>query len=160
MLNRELLKKTMAIVKYKPEQHDQHDWVMLDEESPCGTTMCFAGHAAVLAGAEIPDPKKHRIENWYVGPNGEYINADQRFGYDAVYGLGVGEYAANALGLPSVEADYLFNPDREVEDIEVAVEELLEHGQILTYVDRDYDDDDGSYDECPCCVDPWDDDED
>lgn len=148
MVNKELLQETLAWIKTKPADYNQGNWVQKAEESPCGTQMCFAGHAAVLAGAENPDPKKHFIGDWYVknDESKSYLNwldiqKESRSNYTHVQ-----EFATNALGLTAADASYLFGADRTVEEIEVAVEELLEYGNIQTF---GYSDEDRYY----CCED-------
>lgn len=156
-VNRELIKNTMELIKATPEVHHQANWVNTSAASPCGTVMCFAGHAAVLAGAEIPDPKKHQISDWYVGTNGEYRNWTQAYEMKASENTPVATFAKDAMGVSHREADYMFEPERQVSELELAVAELVEHGQILTFnehYDDDYDDyDDTEDDDCHdyCC---------
>lgn len=149
MLNKELLQKTMNLINAKPETHDQANWVFETSNSPCGTTMCFAGHAAVLAGAEIPDPKKHLVSDWYVGEGGKYLNyldynnLESRKRDEAT---SVAFYARQALGLDYEQAEYLFGHDLSREDLEDAVEELVSTGMLS---DIDFYDDSDEY--CDCC---------
>lgn len=151
MVNKELAKSTMAAIKAQPEKHDQDYWVTVNDDSPCGTTMCFAGHAAVLAGAEIPDPKKHLIADWYVGPDGAYHNWKDAEAGRVPGAIQVKFFAQNALGITSDERDFMFADYRTVEELEVAVEELVEHGAIQTW-EEDYDDDDwDGCDDPDCC---------
>lgn len=151
MVNKDLLQKTMDLINAKPETHDQNQWVVTDTHSPCGTTMCFAGHAAVLAGAEIPDPKKHSVSDWYVDKDGKYLN---RNSYNNLKGrardeaTSVAFYARTALGLDYDQAEYLFGPDLSREDLEEAVQELIETGS-LDRVESYYDD------SCSCCDESW-----
>jgi hypothetical protein len=46
-LNIPLLRKTMEHIETHPEEWSQTTWAV---RTPCGTTMCFAGTAAFLAG--------------------------------------------------------------------------------------------------------------
>src|SRR4051812_40565249 len=46
--NKELLQRTIDYIEAHPEEWDQTEW-------RCGTSMCFAGHAAILAGCEWRD---------------------------------------------------------------------------------------------------------
>lgn len=147
MLNKELIKNTMDLIKAQPEVYDQDNWVSEDAYSPCGTTMCFAGHVAVLAGAEIPDPKKHQIFDWYVGPEGEYLNYKDFWNLNKP-GESVSAYARKAMGIDNDEALYMFAHDRSVEDLELAVKELLEHGAIRTFNDDEDDYEDYCCDRC------------
>lgn len=153
-VNLELLNKTLDIIKVKPEEYDQNTWVSKDEDSPCGTTMCFAGHAAILAGAEIPDPKKHIVQDWYVKlSDNSYLNYQDTSAVNYNEYTHVQFFAQKALGITSEEQDWLFHSDRTVEEIERAVAELNEYGQIVNmgwYDDDDYDDYDDYYDDEPC----------
>jgi|SRR5687768_6894074 len=133
MVNVELLKETLEIIEKNPQNYDQSNWVRKDSNNVCGTAMCFAGHAAVLAGAEVPDPKKHNINDWYImeDENKSYLNYMQ---YDALYGdanaISVRTFATEALGIRWEEADYLFDGDRSLDEIRYAVNELVETGEL------------------------------
>lgn len=48
LINVPLLKKTLKFIVENPKSWNQASW-----QSQCGTTCCFAGHAALLDGAEI-----------------------------------------------------------------------------------------------------------
>lgn len=150
MVNKGLLKNTLDLIKLKPAEHDQAQWVTTAENSTCGTTMCFAGHAAVLSGAaEIPDPKKHLIDNWYVGNDGKYLNYFDRQYMSSADATPVAKVAQRELGLTDEQADYLFGPDLDVEDLDDAVDDLLNDREISAlsaYYDDDYE---GS---CTCCA--------
>lgn len=151
MVNKELLKNTLDLINAKPETHDQSNWVLVEPSTVCGTTMCFAGHAAVLAGVEIPDPKKHEVADWYVGKNGEYLNWKQADKVDFSARRPVAEFARDALGLNSEQADYLFGPELDREDLEEAVNELL-NDEPISRMGYDEDEDDyDDYDGCACC---------
>jgi len=137
-VNLELLNSTLARIKELPQEYRQSTWVSQAENNVCGTTMCFAGHAAVLAGAEIPNPKKHSIVDWFVAEdeNNSYLNLD-----DAYYSNGdtpnqhVQDFATKALGLTYKQREYLFEADRTMDQIEQAVHELNTYGEILSYDD-------------------------
>lgn len=148
-VNLELLNDTLKVIKLNPELHGQSTWVSKAEHTTCGTTMCFAGHAAVLAGAEIPDPKKHTIDDWFVAKdeNNSYLNMSQvYYANDAVPNQHVQDFATKALGISSEERDYLFEADRTMDEIELAVQELNETGEIQTMWEEDED----YYDDCGC----------
>lgn len=151
MVNKELLQDTLDWIKAKPQEYAQNNWIQSAEESPCGTRMCFAGHAAVLAGAENPDPKKHFIGDWFVknDENKSYLSQKTVGKYDAKDYMHVQVFATKALGLTAPEAAYLFGADRTVAEIEVAVGELLDYDAILTFDSRDGDDNYYEY----CCED-------
>lgn len=148
MVNKELLKNTLDLINANPETHHQANWVRVEPANVCGTVMCFAGHAAVLAGAEIPDPKKHKVADWYVGKDGQYLNYEQA-GADGDFNyVAVSDYARKALGLSNEQANYLFGPDLDRDDLYVAVQELLNDEEISA---MQYMDDDDDYGDCPCC---------
>lgn len=92
-LNIPLLRKTIEYIEEHPDEWAQDTWA---SKTNCGTTMCFAGTAAFLAGATwlwgegvddyesvgciAPDGTRHTIEN----------------------------YATEELGLSVRQADYIF----------------------------------------------------
>lgn len=137
MVNTKLLNDTVRVIQAQPEKYYQGTWI--SNQETCGTTMCFAGHAAVLAGAETPDPSKHEIADWYVekGTN-KYLNWRQA-GHSGPY-ESVRQYATNALGITDAEASYLFDGDRSWDSILTAVEELNETGQVELPDVEDYED--------------------
>lgn len=68
MVNIDLLEATMARVERNPHQHDQGSWFTTVDE--CGTTFCFAGHAAIEAGAQPPTAEQIRANGgWWVNPD-------------------------------------------------------------------------------------------
>lgn len=50
MANVEKLEQVLDYIKTHPEGHDQKDWAV---RGACGTTLCFAGTAVMLAGYEM-----------------------------------------------------------------------------------------------------------
>jgi hypothetical protein len=46
-VNVDLLQRTLDYIEEHPEEWDQYLW---GHKTPCGTTFCFAGHAALLSG--------------------------------------------------------------------------------------------------------------
>lgn len=123
MANENLLKLTMLYIKTFPEKHDQGDWV-----NPCDSTMCFAGHAAVLAGATFKNKIYQEEEEWLVDPiTGKH--KDWHYNGDRVY---IQEFARKKLGLTVRESDYLFHQRRTHEELEKAVE-MLSNGYTVDY---------------------------
>lgn len=112
--NVRLLNRTMDLIKMVPDKHNQGTWV-----SPCGSTMCYAGHAAVLDGAEFDHKRYDRDADWHIDPE-----TKKHVGYWDEDGISVGAYARKALGLTWDESDYLFDGDRTVEELEEAVRKL------------------------------------
>lgn len=112
-----LLKETMEHILKHPETHHQGTWV-----DPCKSTMCFAGHAAMLAGATF-NPKIYLEEDeWLVDEEtGKHVQWDA--GRSRVY---VNDFAAEKLGLNDWEEAYLFNAARTKEELIKAVEKFQE----------------------------------
>lgn len=121
MANVGLLKLTLDYIKLFPEKHDQGDWV-----DPCNSTMCFAGHAAMLAGATFKKKIWEDEYEWLVDPE---TGKHTREGSEREY---VQYFAARQLGLTEGEADYLFHQSRTPEQIEKAVE-MLSEGYTVDY---------------------------
>lgn len=106
--NIQLLKDTLEWLKNKPEQHRQTSFINFfddeddpDYESPnmCHTTMCTAGHAAALAGAEIPKHNWHSEWGWSLDDEGKLVKYD---------GLPVEFWAREKLGFNYNENEYIF----------------------------------------------------
>lgn len=147
--NIELLRKTLEHMKKFPEKHDQGNWIYFDDDifppvaSACATTMCTAGHAAALAGADVPNYGQIYDIGWRLDENGKL----------SVPGTHVSEWAAAKLGMNDDEQNYIFlcmNEDRVFEKIEELLK-LWENGEEFHYpADEDNEDE---YD-CMCdrCV--------
>lgn len=103
-LNVPLLRKTLEHIEAHPEEHDQCTW-----RSPCGSTMCFAGHAAVINGAAMVG------EAVVLTPEG-----DER---------PVSTYAAKILGLTCGEAEELFYDCSYLDEVRVVVTDLIERAE-------------------------------
>lgn len=123
MVNENLLKLTMLYIKTFPEKHDQATWVQ-----PCNSTMCFAGHAAMLSGATFKSKIYANEEEWLVDPvTGKHKSWDSNS--DRIY---ISDFARQKLGLTQSEADYLFNQRRTPQELEKAVE-MLSSGYTVDY---------------------------
>lgn len=101
--NRELLEKTLQYIVDHPEEHNQAHWV-------CGTAMCFAGHAVVLAGHQL-----HRLSDGTLTGN-------------TVDGNHVSTIARDELGLTYMQSETLFHSKNSVHDIKEIVNDLLNQG--------------------------------
>lgn len=95
-----LLQKTIDYIEQHPDQHDQNVW-----NNACGTAFCFAGHAALLAGATPPhgntefwrvDPLTLRATSYHLSPDAPIIS----------------DFAEKQLGLSWIEADIMFDATR------------------------------------------------
>lgn len=104
MGNIELLRKTKEHMQSNPGLHNQGTWIRFpDSARPpynnlCHTSMCTAGHAAVLAGAQVPTYDEYIEMGWILNEEGKL----------AYYGEGVAGWAGTKLGLNECEYDYLF----------------------------------------------------
>lgn len=147
--NLELLKATWNFIKNNPEKHQQSDFI---DHTQCGTRMCFAGHAAVLSGAEFPKDDS----SWFLTEDGKLTEKDDMGIRKGIY---IEEYARNILGMTYDESQFIFyytSNNGFAGRIEHLIE-LWEKGEIFDFYDVDEDD----YDDepCPCCNDEWEDDE-
>lgn len=134
--NVKLLRETMNHILANPENHNQDTWYS-PGDAMCKTTMCFAGHAAVLAGAQVPDPKLFDGD-WYLKLDGslstheEYMTSMYEDTEQQV--LRVSKWAQRKLGLNSYEFEYLFmfmGTTDEVADRVEQLAELWESGQSM-----------------------------
>lgn len=116
--NVKLLQDTLDFIKTNPKNYNQGDWVEAGESADevCETTMCFAGHAALLAGATFDKDIWFDEFEWQVdfetGKHGNYYDDDL---------VHVSTYAASKLGLNANEHSYLFSSERSIQEIEQAV---------------------------------------
>lgn len=113
--NIELIDAVELEIRDNPENWSQDWWnAGSPDANLCSTTFCFAGHAALLSGAERP-----RFSDflWEVDPDtGKSVNRPHS--RTAVH---VAEYAAEKLGLTDAERKELFH----------ASTDLLYVGRIL-----------------------------
>jgi hypothetical protein len=107
VINVDLLRETLQHIKEHREEWDQKQW-------RCGAAACFAGHAAILAGAEWEGDSDFGI---YVLPPNAKSEGEFLF---------VGAYAQAVLGLSNAEADDLFWQDNTLADLEAKVAALIE----------------------------------
>lgn len=97
-VNVELLRDTLDHIETHPQEWDQSDWW-------CETTACFAGHAALLAGADLVD------------------EATQKVTYDGKR-MHISDAAQLALRLSDREAVRLFAGSNDLGDLRRIVAEL------------------------------------
>lgn len=97
-----LLRETLAHIEAHPGEWDQSVY-------RCQTGLCFAGHAAVLAGGRWADPGGQTHPTSLVAEPAD--DADRTY---AVTGFGpvthVADRATRVLGLTTDQADDLFDP--------------------------------------------------
>lgn len=133
-LNIELLEKTMQHIETHPEDWNQETW-------RCGTGMCFAGHAATLAGrewaSENPDGDNSMMilakpdefdsasfEETYSHKTGRWTTTDRKV-------VLVEDVARSELGLAEDEAEIMFEPDNTKADLRKMVDNLKAGREIL-----------------------------
>lgn len=134
--NVQLLKDTLDWIKANPKLHDQGDWVQIDEDSleACETPMCFAGHAALLAGGQFDKDKFAYDWDWNLDlETGEHVYVDD----DNENMVHVSTYASHKLGLNDTESSYLFYGGRSAQEIENAVNAFCD-GYTVDFDDKFY----------------------
>ena len=70
--NTELISQVLAQILLHPDSHDQSDWIW---DSPCGTTACVAGWAAIKAGRKLVATDPGRRQIGWVRATPEEINS-------------------------------------------------------------------------------------
>lgn len=117
-INTDLLRRTLTHIETHPDTWDQRAW-------RCGTTMCFAGHAATLAGGQ-----------WADGPYAAYLHAEQDDPADRVILHGglrliyAQDRAQHVLGLDDVQAAALFASDNTLDALQAIVSRLLADTEV------------------------------
>jgi hypothetical protein len=147
--NLALANVTMMVIEANPDKHDQGSWA-----SPCGSTMCYAGHAGVIAGAKFD--KNKAGHDWYVEPGTlKHLGWDEAYS-DPRYPSGeikhISNFAAEKLGFTDAEKEYMFDPNRTVEEMEAALE-AMNNGESFSdewemenrFGNSYYEDDDDDY---------------
>jgi hypothetical protein len=102
-----LLEKTLEHIKAFPEDWDQGYY-------RCGTAMCFAGHASMLAGAQWAVDDGEPLSAMLVTPSGQYMD--------------VHNFAKRELGLTEPEAGWLFDGNNDIAELEEIVDSLKNGG--------------------------------
>lgn len=131
-INFPLLDEIMSFVEKNPQQWDQDNWfkivdietgavryesekVIMEEINSCGTTMCFAGHAALRMG--FPPPPKDNHTPWT-----RMVKDNPAEDYE--YQEYVSDFAGNVLGLSYSQAEALFAGENSMQDLKNIVEAL------------------------------------
>lgn len=94
--NVELLTRVLAHIETEPDSWKQESFRYHDELSACATAFCFAGHAAVMTGAQVP---AYRWTDWSLAEDGT-VDEDSD--------VHVADWARVKLGLTEPEAAALF----------------------------------------------------
>lgn len=121
MADIERLEATLAWAKANPKQHDQDTW---GSQTPCGTTMCFAG-AAVNMSDEYEMVWRHA---W--GASGE-LKVDSCIRKKTGHRYHIPDAAARLLKLNSEEKSALFYEADTVEDLELMVKNIANGVHVL-----------------------------
>lgn len=142
MINAELASKTLAEIKADLDHHRQVTWAA---ETDCGTAYCFGARATVISGIPIK-----------VDELGAYIlPQDVPDGVEGITWtfrddrITVKSVATSLLGLDEEQADRLFDPFNEVEDLEKIVNDLITEayaGEINSFLGQDTELEEGSVD--------------
>lgn len=101
MGNIELLKKTKEFMQANPSLHNQDTWIKfrgVASTNMCHTSMCTAGHAAVLAGAQVPTHAQYVDNGWTLSKEGKI----------EYWGDAVSLWAGDKLGFNDHEYNYIF----------------------------------------------------
>lgn len=115
--NTELLEQVMQHITDHPEQHDQLLWV-----NQCGTAACFAGWAVILDGWTVLHDED-ACEPWVSKPTHWYPQEP------------ISRRAVRLLGLTSVEAHKLFEPDNSREMLALMVKDLVNGDELRPWCD-------------------------
>ncbi len=103
----------------------------------CTTSFCFAGFVGAVKGVkwaknniheDIGDPERCDCKGFCC------TNTEHQ--------MSIGIYARKQLGLEEYDADKLFNGDNTLSTLQGYVEDIVQHGEILSYNYGDNDEDD------------------
>jgi hypothetical protein len=112
MANVEKLEAVLDYIRTHPEEHDQIQWA--EKGDTCGTTLCFAGTAAVLAGYQMvwqADDTAYTCSN---GIETEYVST----------------IAMRELGLTEAQTDSLFIRSVTFDDVERTVKDIINESAL------------------------------
>lgn len=108
MANVEKLEAVLDYIRTHPEEHNQSTWA---EKTACGTTLCFAGTAAALAGHQFV---------WDEFSNDAYLCRAQSGKVEYVAAVAVRE-----LDLTDAQADALFIHSSTFDEVERTVKDII-----------------------------------
>jgi len=144
--NKELLLAVLEEIEKFPETHYQARWfkplatpVPGPKGELCGTAYCFAGHAAVMSGAEVPPVAKLEARgldasevDWYVDPK-TLASTLVHFASETAASVPVEHYAKDILRLDPESANCLFTARNSREILRELVEHIIEHGRVSSW---------------------------
>lgn len=107
MINVPLMRKVLEHISEHPEEHDQGTWA---ERTACGTTMCMAGHAVVMAGHQISWPGTLDDES-----SADFVT--EPIVVDNETTRRIPAVAAHELGLTEEQKDAFFYESGTIEDL-------------------------------------------
>lgn len=120
MAHNELLERVMAHIEAHPDQHSQGSYFT---PTACGTTYCFAGHAAVMSGAE--PPTFHAGKSWFVSNDTLKSFAPGLSRYeDMEEPMHVSTFAGVKLQLSDVQRNFLFSAATTVPELRAMVDAI------------------------------------
>ena len=111
MANVEKLEAVLDYIRQHPEEHDQGTWA---ETNACGTTLCFAGTAVVLAGYRVAW-KEWDTEAYLCLPPGDEADEFER----------IDEVAKRILDLDDYQAKRLLLNSETFDDVERVVKDII-----------------------------------
>lgn len=123
-VNADLMRQTVDTIRENQDRWDQRQWIdLIDADDPaCGTTLCFAGFAACLTGAEFVPVGQYNDGSYYqlarvlTDDGGEELVSDR---------------AARDLGLDYRQADRIFYNTSlsDVDELSALVEQIIAEDQ-------------------------------
>jgi hypothetical protein len=139
MNGRETAQAVLDQILYKPETHNQGEWVVSEtqeiREDFCGTTGCVAGWTILLTDFTMVKFQSAFLGGGYefacVVQNGEYADIEQ--------------VASELLEITPGEGEYLFDANRTNDEVYTALKEIIATGTLTVSPgwDEDEDEDDG-----------------
>jgi hypothetical protein len=103
----------------------------------CTTSFCFAGFVGAVKGVKWA---KNNIHEDIGDP--DRCDCKGFCCIDPEHQMSIGIYARRVLGLEEYDADKLFNGDNSLSTLQGYVEDIVQHGEILSYNYGDNDEDD------------------
>lgn len=139
MNGRETAQAVLDQILYKPETHNQGEWVVSEtqeiREDFCGTTGCVAGWTILLT-----DPTMLRFRSAFLGGGYEFSTIVQN---DEC--ADIEQVASELLEITPGEGEYLFDADRTNDEVYTALKEIIATGTLTVppgWDDTDEDEDD------------------
>lgn len=117
--NVDLLTKVLDHIERDPKTWRQDSYrSFVDEESACATAFCFAGHTAVMTGAQV---SPYGV-GWWLAEDGTL---------DHHATTHVSDWARDRLGLTDDEANKLFAPFNDLGDLRTLVQRYINRAHAV-----------------------------